>query len=338
VSEATKTKPSSGPATTYGYDEAGNLISVERPKEGEVSEIKDTYAYDGNGLRASQTISGTTSYLTWDMTEGLPLILNDGTNSYIYGPGGVPVEQINNTTGTVTYLHHDQQGSTRLLTGSTGTTKEATFTYGPYGGVTGSTGTSTTPLGYDGQYTSTDTGLIYMRARVYDPATVQFLTVDPLDAISGAPYNYADDDPVNDADPSGLLFGIPGTPSTNEVLKVVSHVAGAVAVVGSITAAGCAVVAAPTVVGEAACGVVATGALAAGAVATAADTYLAATGAQSPGPAIFDALGLGTGVGGEVFEGALGDEELGAYAKTYGGLLSAAAYGEAFAESAFGCG
>jgi hypothetical protein len=30
------------------------------------------------------------------------------------------VEQINNTTGTVLYLHHDQQGSTRLLTGSTG--------------------------------------------------------------------------------------------------------------------------------------------------------------------------------------------------------------------------
>jgi hypothetical protein len=28
------------------------------------------------------------------------------------------VEQINNTTGAVLYLHHDQQGSTRLITGS----------------------------------------------------------------------------------------------------------------------------------------------------------------------------------------------------------------------------
>jgi hypothetical protein len=27
------------------------------------------------------------------------------------------VEQINNTTGTVLYLHHDQQGSTRGLSG-----------------------------------------------------------------------------------------------------------------------------------------------------------------------------------------------------------------------------
>jgi RHS repeat-associated protein len=202
LGERTKTTPSTGPATTYGYDQAGNLISVERPKEGEVSEIKDTYAYDGNGLRASQTISGTTSYLTWDMTEGLPLILNDGTNSYIYGPGGLPIEQ-SNTGGTVTYLHHDQQGSIRLLTGSAGTVTGST-TFDAYGNKTGSTGSSTTPLGYDGQYTSTDTGLIYLRARAYDPATAQFLSVDPISPISRAPYNYTYDNPLNAIDPSGL--------------------------------------------------------------------------------------------------------------------------------------
>lgn len=93
------------------YDQAGEPTWVERPKEGETSEIKDSYAYDGNGLRASQTISGTTTYMVWDMTEGLPLILSDTANSYIYGPSGLPVEQIS-SGGTVTYLHHDQQGST----------------------------------------------------------------------------------------------------------------------------------------------------------------------------------------------------------------------------------
>lgn len=202
LGERTKTKPTSGPATTYGYDQAGSLTSVERPKEGEVSEIKDTYAYDGQGLRTSQTISGTTTNLAWDMTEGLPLILSDETNSYIYGPGGIPVEQVNNSTGTVTYLHHDQQGSTRLLTGSTGTVT-GKCTYGAYGTPT-CEGASTTPLGYDGQYTSSDTGLIYMRARVYDPATAQFLTVDPMLGITGAPYNYANDNPLNHGDASGL--------------------------------------------------------------------------------------------------------------------------------------
>ena len=112
-------------------------------------------------------------------------------------------EQINNTTGTVLYLHHDQQGSTRLLTGSTGA-KEASFTYDAYGNQTGHTGTATTPLGYDGQYTSSDTGLIYLRARTYDPATAQFLSVDPLEMVTRAPYTYGEDNPLNRDDATGL--------------------------------------------------------------------------------------------------------------------------------------
>lgn len=118
---------------------------------------------------------------------------------YVYGPGGLLVEQINNSTGTTLYLHHDQAGSTRLLTSSTGV-KEASFAYDAYGNTTGTTGTAKTPLGYDAQYTSSDTGLIYLRARVYDPATAQFLSVDPIEAISRAPYNYADDNPLNYGD------------------------------------------------------------------------------------------------------------------------------------------
>ena len=202
LGERTKTSPEKGPAITYGYDQAGNLTSAERPKEGETSEIKDTYAYNGENLRTSQTISGTTSYLAWDMTEGLPLILSDGTNSYIYAANG-PIEQINNSTGTTTYLHHDQAGSTRLLTGSAGTVT-GKCTFNAYGVAT-CEGTTTTPLGFYGQYTSSDTGLIYLRARTYDPATAQFLTVDPLQSITRVPYTYAGDNPLNQRDPSGLV-------------------------------------------------------------------------------------------------------------------------------------
>jgi RHS repeat-associated protein len=202
VGERTKTEPSSGPATTYGYDQAGNLTSVERPEGESKPEIEDTYAYNGDGLRVSQTISGTTTYMAWDTAEELPLLLSDGTNSYIYGPGGLPIEQVS-SGGTTTYLHHDQQGSTRLLTGSAGTVT-GKCTYGPYG-VPTCEGTATTPLGYDGQYTSSDTGLIYLRARTYDPATGQFLSVDPKMEETRAIYEYAKDDPLADSDPTGLI-------------------------------------------------------------------------------------------------------------------------------------
>ncbi len=201
LGERTKIKPSVGPATSYGYNQAGELTSVERPKEGETSEIKDSYEYDGEGLRTSQSVNGKTSYFTWDKTEAVPLILNDGTNSYIYGPTGDPIEQINNTTSTALYLHHDQQGSTRLLTGSTGKV-EGKCSYGAYGTST-CEGTATSPLGYDGQYTDQGTGLVYLRARYYDPATAEFLTIDPASAQTQAPYLYGADDPLNMDDPRG---------------------------------------------------------------------------------------------------------------------------------------
>lgn len=188
--------------TTYAYDQAGDLKSVTRPAEGSTPAISDSYAYDGDSLRASQAIAGTTSYLTWNPTTSVPLLLSDGTNSYIYGPTGAPVEQI--SSGEVAlYYHHDQQNSTRMLTDGYGEAK-ATMTYDAYGAQTGTTGTATTPLRYDAQYTSQDTGLIYLRARVYDPATAQFLTMDPLDKLTRAPYNYVEDNPVNSLDPTGL--------------------------------------------------------------------------------------------------------------------------------------
>jgi RHS repeat-associated protein len=104
----------------------------------------------------------------------------------------------------VTYLHHDQQGSTRLLTNTSGEVVNKCSYAASYGSAT-CEGTATRPLGYDGQYTSTDIGLIYLRARVYDPATAQFMSVDPLAAWSQAPYDFAKDNPLNHYDPSGLL-------------------------------------------------------------------------------------------------------------------------------------
>jgi RHS repeat-associated protein len=120
---------------------------------------------------------------------------------YVYGPAETSIEQIS-SGGTVTYLHHDQAGSTRLLTGPTGTVT-GKCTYSAYGTPT-CEGSTTTPVGYDAQYTSTDTGLIYMRARTYDPATAQFLSVDPMASVTRTPYAYAGDNPLDVADATGM--------------------------------------------------------------------------------------------------------------------------------------
>ena len=43
--------------------------------------------------------------------------------------------------------------------------------------------------------------------RYYDPATGQFLSVDPLVAATNQPFVYSGDDPLNESDPTGLVSG-----------------------------------------------------------------------------------------------------------------------------------
>jgi RHS repeat-associated protein len=222
LGERISTTPKGGQTTTFGYDQAGNLTQAKG------GALNDSYAYDGNGLRASQTKGKATSYITMDLHDKLPVILSDEQNTYIYGPGNIPIEEIQ-SKGGVLYLHHDQQGSTRMLTSSTGAI-EATTTYDAYGNQTGTTGTTTTPLGYDGQYTNATTGLLYLRARSYDPATAQFLSVDPIVGFTLQPYNYTLDNPLNYVDPAGLF------PSLGDITGAVAGTAGNVA--GGIVHAG----------------------------------------------------------------------------------------------------
>ncbi len=164
-----------------------------------------SYSYDGDGLRAARTLDGTAGNFSWDESGGLPALLSDPIASYIYGPDGLVVEQINNTNGVALFYHHDQLGSTRMLTEVSGNTA-STFSYSPYGTLTGSTGTKTTPFGFAGAYTDSETGFQYLRARYYDPQSAQFISRDPLGLESGETnlYGYAGRDPEDLVDPSGL--------------------------------------------------------------------------------------------------------------------------------------
>lgn len=164
---------------------------------------KASYGYDGDGLRATRTSGATTQHFAWSVSGGLPVLLTDGVVSYLYDDAGLPVEQVG-ANDTSLYYQHDQYGSTRLLTDSTGRVA-ASFTYDPNGNLTGQTGTADTPLRWGGQYQDSDTGLYYLRARYYDPLTAQFIARDPLVGMSQMAYGYADNNALNGGDPSGLI-------------------------------------------------------------------------------------------------------------------------------------
>jgi RHS repeat-associated protein len=198
-------------ATSYNYDARGNRIGATTPA-GSTSYTYDqanrltavgttwSYTHNGDGLRTAKTGPAGTTAFTWDMAETLPTILRDGGTAYVYGPDGLPLEQVD-STGNAVYYHHDQLGSTRLLTDPAGSVV-GTESYDPYG--TPITTGTTTPLGYTGQYTDSESGLIYLRARYYDPTTGQWMSRDPVVDVTLEPYGYVGGDPMNLVDPSGL--------------------------------------------------------------------------------------------------------------------------------------
>ncbi|MGC1184224.1 MAG: RHS repeat-associated core domain-containing protein, partial [Candidatus Dormiibacterota bacterium] len=196
--DRTSVAPAVGAATTYSYDQADRLTGVSR------TGLSASYAYNGAGLRMSKTVNGTTEQYSWDQSGSVPLLIQDGATSFIYGPGGMTLEQIDGS-GNPTYYLHDWQGSTLGMVNSSGAVV-VSYSYDAYGNLTSSSGTVSTPLLFQGQYRDSETGFYYLQARYYDPATGQFLTRDPMAAGTGAPYVFAADDPVNGADPTGDLY------------------------------------------------------------------------------------------------------------------------------------
>lgn len=190
-----RTSASSGATTTqYTWDQANRLTNVGSAV---------SYRYNGDGLRMEKRVPGLSLRFLWDATSDLPLLLSDVNNAYVYGPGGKVLEQIDLTGLAPTFLHTDQLGSTRLLTDPSGQVA-AGFTYDPFGNPRDVSGSAVTPFGFAGEYTDPDTGFIYLRARSYDPATGQFLSRDPIEDLTQAPYSYAGNNPANLVDPTGL--------------------------------------------------------------------------------------------------------------------------------------
>jgi RHS repeat-associated protein len=82
--------------------------------------------------------------------------------------------------------------------------------YSTYGNQTLTSGSDVTPFGFQGSYTDS-TGLIYLVNRYYDPTTDQFISIDPDVAMTGQPYVFTNDNPLNATDPLGRV----GDPCSN---------------------------------------------------------------------------------------------------------------------------
>ena len=109
--------------------------------------------------------------------------------------------------GTVTYVYTDPQGTPLAEADASGIVT-ARFEYTPYGVSVTSVGAAPNGVGYTGHVNDPESGFVYMQARYYDPATVRFLSSDPVAPSAGNLFNlnryvYANGNPIANTDPDG---------------------------------------------------------------------------------------------------------------------------------------
>ena len=144
-----------------------------------------------------------------DPSGALSKILAETDNSgnittyYVYGLG--LVSKIT-PEGKAYYYHYDGIGSTVAITDSSGSIVNK-YAYDAFGSVLKSEEQITNPFKYVGRFGVMDegNGLLYMRARYYDPEVGRFTNKDPIGLSGGLNlYAYVGNNPVKFVDPIGL--------------------------------------------------------------------------------------------------------------------------------------
>ena len=215
-------------SATYDYDAAGcltnlNGVSLEWDERYRLVEVDDAssfvqYEYDVLGRRAARIENGTTNFFVYDGQQ-VVADLDAGKNllrTYSYGSG---IDNIltmttysgNQPVATYTYIK-DHQNTVIALADETGTVVES-YAYSAYGEtkVFNASGVelAESALGnrycFQGREIDWRTGLIYFRARWYDPDTGRWLSKDQIGIAGGLNlYEFCRSNPVGFVDPFGL--------------------------------------------------------------------------------------------------------------------------------------
>lgn len=200
-----------GSSVTYGYDGWNELTKVSLS-----GGVIRRYSYDADGrrVRSYDGASRNTRFVYSGLNVVYEVPDGGGSGTLRFYVGGQQVAE--KTGSTVTYLHQDHLGSTRLITDASGN-RVFRSNYQPFGVDSGKSGSE--EFRYTGKPTDDSTGLYYYGARYYDPSIARFVTVDPAlpdlsDPQSLNRYVYCRNNPQKYTDPNGfwaLQIGVGGS-------------------------------------------------------------------------------------------------------------------------------
>ena len=245
--------------TSYQWDERGNLVQKASPAEtttygwtvdnrlAKVSTGAKTveYGYDSSGRRIKRLVkegaTTTETHYKVDHQRGYSEILVESTkvNSgawvdtvHVHTPDGLGELIASTSAGAQTQLFSDGLGSVRVAQTAAAS---HVFSYDAFGIALGATegmpanaaDASATSHRYTGEYADSQTGLLHLRARDYDPQIGRFISMDEHPGANRIPltlnkYLYGNADPVNTVDPSGNMFISMAMPNFGHLLRATS--------------------------------------------------------------------------------------------------------------------
>lgn len=187
------------------FDQANRLVSIDG---------KGSYTYDAAGHRVKKVTPAGTTYYAYSAEGKLMWEYQASTGAgtdYIYLSKKLIAKHSGDGSG-VSYLYTDLLGTVLAITDAAGNLR-ATNDYRPYGQP--ALGAPGDGPGYAGHVEDSDSGLVYMQARYFDPASGRFVSTDPKSVVPGGShafslYAYANDNPYRFVDPDGWSPGLLG--------------------------------------------------------------------------------------------------------------------------------
>ncbi|CAM2064709.1 DUF11 domain-containing protein [Sulfidibacter corallicola] len=238
-----------GQVVAYDYDALGRVLSDGTRSytwdlAGRLTEFTEgstvSFTYDAFGMVLGRTEAGNTREFVWNYAMGRPVVGvvregNADVRYFVHDPAGHLLYSIE-ADGTQRRFHHyDHAGNTLFLTDDGGLVTDS-YSYTPFGRVIARSGLTDNPFTFGGEFgvmEQSESGLYSMRRRFYDAGSRRFLSRDPEPnrflPDDTNPYQYARNNPLFFADPSGLFpepvgtsgarmndtaLGIPGEPVT----------------------------------------------------------------------------------------------------------------------------
>ena len=221
--QLTGVTPAGGSLEPLGHDLNGNVSSrgdrrfrfdykqaLTRFEDGHGLVAK--YGYDPFGARVSKRVEQPGGSVTQTFFLGENAEVRDGTPTLFARIGDLRVAVF--TPNGTRYAHPDPLGTTAFFTDDAGT-KVAAIAYLPFGNVAESVGDVDRRC-FGSHTFDAESELYYMQRRHYDPVTARFLQPDPIAVLRPErylttprafhPYAYVGNDPMNNADPTGLSF------------------------------------------------------------------------------------------------------------------------------------